>query len=99
MANLRQYITPKEVLGFRSIDFVTIIKFGKINYSKVSYRIGDCFIFGSEISGLSEEVYKKLSKSKKIFIPMIPENRSINLANAVAICIFEAWRQNNFLVS
>ena len=103
------YIKNVEVKTYKNIDdFLTktnfkvihlVTKFGNINYAKVSYNIGDCFIFGSEISGLSEDVYKKLSKSKRIFIPMIPKNRSINLANAVAICIFEAWRQNNFLIS
>ena len=103
------YIKNVEVKTYKNIDdFLTktnfkvihlVTKFGNINYAKVSYNIGDCFIFGSEISGLSEDVYKKLSKSKRIFIPMTPKNRSINLANAVAICIFEAWRQNNFLIS
>ena len=83
--------------NFKIIHLVT--KFGNINYSTVKYNIGDCFIFGSEISGLSEEIFSKLNKSKKIFIPMTPKNRSINLANAVAICLFEAWRQNNFLIS
>ena len=103
------YIKNVEVKTYKNIDdfliqtnfkiIYLVTKFGNINYSAVKYNIGDCFIFGSEVSGLSEDVYKKLSKSKKIFIPMIPENRSINLANAVAICIFEAWRQNKFLVS
>ncbi len=51
--------------NFKIIHLVT--KFGKINYSKVSYRIGDCFIFGSEISGLSEDIFKKLNNSKRIF--------------------------------
>ena len=83
--------------NFKIIHLVT--KFGNINYSAVKYNIGDCFIFGSEISGLSKEIYMRLYKSKKIFIPMTPKNRSINLANAVAICLFEAWRQNNFLIS
>ena len=50
---------------FKNTHLVT--KFGDINYTKVNYKKGDCFIFGSEISGLSEEVYKKLSKSKKNF--------------------------------
>ena len=82
---------------FRVVYLVT--KFGNINYAKVNYNIGDCFIFGSEVSGLSDEIFKKLNRSKKIFIPMTPKNRSINLANAVAICLFEAWRQNDFLIS
>ena len=103
------YIKNVQVKTYKDIDdFITktnfktthlVTKFGDINYAKVRYKKGDCFIFGSEISGLSEDVYKKLSKSKRIFIPMTPKNRSINLANAVAICIFEAWRQNNFLIS
>ena len=83
--------------NFKIIHLVT--KYGNINYSTVKYNIGDCFIFGSENSGLSKEIYMRLYKSKKIFIPMTPKNRSINLANAVAICLFEAWRQNNFLIS
>ena len=83
--------------NFRVVYLVT--KFGNINYAKVNYNIGDCFIFGSEVSGLSDEIFKKLNRSKKIFIPMTPKNRSIYLSNAVAICLFEAWRQNDFLIS
>ena len=82
---------------FKIIHLVT--KFGNINYAKVNYKIGDCFIFGSEISGLSVDVFNKFNNSNRIYIPMTPKNRSINLANAVAICIFEAWRQNNFSIS
>ena len=54
------------------------------------------YFFGSETSGLSDEVFKTLKKRKKIFIPMLPNSRSINLANSVSICVYEAWRQNNF---
>ena len=53
-------------------------------------------MFGSEIDGLSKEVYEKLKDSIKIFIPMSKKTRSINLANAVSICIYEAWKQINF---
>ena len=53
-------------------------------------------MFGSEINGLSDEIYKKLSNSQKISIPMLPNNRSINLSNAVSVCVYEAWKQNNF---
>ena len=53
-------------------------------------------MFGSEINGLSEEVYTKLNGSVKIYIPMILGNRSINLANAVSVCVYEAWKQINF---
>jgi len=103
------YISNVEVKTYKNIDdflmqtnikvIYLVTKFGNINYAKVNYSIGDCFIFGSEVSGLSDEIFKKLNKSKKIFIPMTPKNRSINLANSVAICLYEAWRQNNFLIS
>ena len=52
-------------------------------------------MFGSEINGLSEEVYEKLNKSTRIFIPMFPENRSINLY-AVSICVYGQPKQINF---
>ena len=74
-----------------------ITKFGNVNYSKIKYRVNDYLMFGSEIHGLSNEVYQKLESSEKIFIPMLSNNRSINLSNAVSVCIYEAWKQNNFL--
>ena len=80
--------------SFNRIYLVT--KFGEKRYDKLKYNPGDCFIFGSELRGLSNEVLKKLSYCDKIFIPMRPKNRSINLANSVSICLYEALRQNNF---
>ena len=79
---------------YKNIYLVT--KFGNVNYSSIKYKINDYFMFGSEINGLSDEIYKKLSNSEKIFIPMLPNNRSINLSNAVSVCVYEAWKQNNF---
>ena len=73
-----------------------VTKYGNTRYDHIKYEIGDSFMFGSESTGITDEVYKKLSSSKKIFLPMFSGNRSLNLANAVSICIFEAWRQNNF---
>ena len=73
-----------------------VTKFGKKRYDKVEYKRNDFFMFGSEINGLSEEVYTKLNGSVKIYIPMILGNRSINLANAVSVCVYEAWKQINF---
>ena len=79
---------------FKNLFLVT--KFGKKRYDHVEYNREDFFMFASEINGLSEEVYKKLKDCLKIYIPMIPGNRSINLANAVSICVYEAWKQINF---
>ena len=79
---------------FKNLFLVT--KFGKKRYDQIEYKRNDFFMFGSEINGLSEEVYIKLKGSLKIYIPMISGNRSINLANAVSICVYEAWKQINF---
>ena len=80
--------------NFNNIYLIT--KFGKKRYDEVNYKRNDYLMFGSETNGLSEEVYKKLNKSTRVFIPMYPKNRSINLANAVSICVYEAWKQINF---
>ena len=89
--NLNDFLSKN---NFNNIYLIT--KFGKKRYDEVNYKRNDYLMFGSEINGLSEEVYKKLNKSKRIFIPMYPKNRSINLANAVSICVYEAWKQINF---
>ena len=79
--------------------FFLVTKFGNISYEKPKYQFGDCFVFGSEINGLSNEVFKSLNKSERIFIPMMKGNRSINLANAVSVCVYEAWKKNLFKTS
>ena len=89
--NLNDFLSKN---NFNNIYLIT--KFGKKRYDEVNYKRNDYLMFGSEINGLSEEVYKKLNKSTRVFIPMYPENRSINLANAVSICVYEAWKQINF---
>ncbi len=76
--------------------YFLVSKYGKISYEKLNYKKGDCFIFGSESKGLSYDVLKKFKDSEKIYIPMTSESRSLNLANSVSICIYEALRQNKF---
>lgn len=57
------------------------------------YQAGDVFIFGPETRGLPVEVLAEFAPERRIRLPMVPGNRSINLSNAVAITVFEAWRQ------
>tara|TARA_B100000029_G_C17505117_1_gene934171 strand:- start:756 stop:1232 length:477 start_codon:yes stop_codon:yes gene_type:complete len=97
---MKIYDSFNEFISINSLERIFLVtKFGNNRYDKLNYKIGDSFMFGSESTGISKDVYKKLSSSKKIFLPMFPDNRSLNLANVVSICIFEAWRQNNFLSS
>lgn len=65
-------------------------------YSDVKFEDGDYIFFGKETKGLDEELLKN-NKDKCIRIPMLSEARSLNLSNSVAIVIYEALRQNNFL--
>lgn len=69
---------------------------GEQRYDKVEYREGDVLLFGRETSGLPADVMAKLPPGSTLRIPMCPSNRSVNLSNAVAVVVFEAWRQLGF---
>ncbi len=61
------------------------------------FRPGDALIFGCETSGLPAEVLADIDTEHRLRLPMMPNNRSINLSNAVAITVYEAWRQCGFV--
>ena len=58
-----------------------------------AFASGDAFLFGPESRGLPAEVLYSLVPERRIRIPMVAGNRSLNLSNAVAVVLFEAWRQ------
>jgi tRNA (cytidine/uridine-2'-O-)-methyltransferase len=60
------------------------------------YQSGDAFLFGRETTGLPRELLAGWPTDLLIRLPMVPGNRSLNLSNAVAVAIFEAWRQLGF---
>ncbi len=68
----------------------------KTGYADVHYRCGDAFVFGSETRGLPAEVRDRIGVENSIAIPMRAASRSLNLSNAVAVVVFEAWRQLQF---
>lgn len=61
-----------------------------------SFREGDAFVFGPESSGLPQELLDTFPPEMRLRLPMRPGNRSLNLSNAVAVAVFEAWRQLRF---
>ncbi len=61
-----------------------------------AYRAGDAFLFGPETSGLPQAVLDSIAPELKLRIPMRAGNRSLNLSNAAAITVYEAWRQLGF---
>jgi len=66
-------------------------------HTEAAFRPGDAFLFGRETVGLPPEVLARFPAEQVLRLPMLPGNRSINLSNAVAIVVFEAWRQCGFV--
>ncbi len=62
----------------------------------VDFRPGDWLVFGSETRGLAPELRESFAPTQRLRLPMRAGQRSLNLSNAVAVTVFEAWRQNGF---
>jgi tRNA (cytidine/uridine-2'-O-)-methyltransferase len=66
------------------------------SFADVSYRVGDVLLFGPEPTGLPESVLTDPRVTERVRIPMVPGTRSMNLANAAAVAVYEAWRQHGY---
>jgi tRNA (cytidine/uridine-2'-O-)-methyltransferase len=80
--------SPSRVFAF-TVD-------GRSAYSDIAYQAGDSLLFGPESVGLPDEVQALPWLTATARIPMVPGVRSINLSNAAAIVVYEAWRQLGF---
>jgi len=69
---------------------------GSRNYSTVRFQAEDYLLFGPETRGLPADILNSLSDEQKLRIPMLDNSRSLNLSNAAAILVYEAWRQSDF---
>lgn len=65
-------------------------------YTEIDYAPGDVLLFGAESRGLPASVTRSPQVTALVRVPMLPGSRSLNLANAVAVAIYEAWRQQGF---
>jgi tRNA (cytidine/uridine-2'-O-)-methyltransferase len=65
-------------------------------YTDTQFRDGDAVVFGPETRGLPQDFIDALPPAQRLRLPMRPNNRSLNLSNAVAVVVFEAWRQRQF---
>jgi tRNA (cytidine/uridine-2'-O-)-methyltransferase len=74
----------------------TISTHNKRCYTQPRYRAGDTFLFGPETRGLPADIRDHVVAEQRLTLPMQPNNRSLNLANAVSIVAYEAWRQIGF---
>ena len=89
----KNYKTFIDAIDEKKVYAVT--KFGKRIYSDIQYDNDIFLLFGSETTGLPNEILSKL-KNRSIKIPMINDSRSLNLSNSVAIVVYEVWRQLKF---
>lgn len=88
LATFQQAVAPRRL-------FACSTK-GERHYTAPDYLPGDAFLFGPETRGLPDAVLQQLPAERLVRIPMLPNNRSLNLSNAAAIIVYEAWRQQGF---
>lgn len=69
---------------------------GRRRHSEVGYRPEDAFLFGAETRGLPPQVLARCGPERVLRLPMRPDSRSLNLSNAVAVVVYEAWRQSGY---
>lgn len=69
---------------------------GRRSFFEVTYEKGDAFVFGPETRGLPKDMLAELGSEQVLRLPMQSESRSLNLSNAAAVVVYEAWRQNQF---
>jgi tRNA (cytidine/uridine-2'-O-)-methyltransferase len=84
----RERVRPVRCWGFSTR--------GRRGYASVTFGEGDALIFGPETRGLPETVLHELGEAAVLRLPMVAGSRSLNLSNAVAVVVYEAWRQQDF---
>jgi tRNA (cytidine/uridine-2'-O-)-methyltransferase len=96
LADVRTHRTLDECLERLSQPKLFAVETGGSNYAQAHYSVGDALLFGPETRGLPAPVMECIPASQHVSIPMQPGNRSLNLSNAVAVVVYEAWRQCGF---
>jgi tRNA (cytidine/uridine-2'-O-)-methyltransferase len=89
----RDWVACASLLGPRRFALTTR---GEASVYDTRLEPGDAFVFGREADGLPENFVEQFPLEARLRIPMLAGNRSINLSNAVAVVVYEAWRQNGF---
>jgi tRNA (cytidine/uridine-2'-O-)-methyltransferase len=96
-ADIRNHDSLEDFVAATAPDRIwAFSQIGELTYHEVDYRRGDALLFGPESGGLPEEVLKWEGIEGLVRIPMLARSRSLNLANALAIAVYEAWRQLGF---
>lgn len=96
-ADVRQWDNLGELLDQMNRERVfAVTTKGSVHHSTATFEEGDVFLFGPESRGLPIEVLGLMSHDRKLRVPMLPNSRSLNLSNAAAVVVYEAWRQLGF---
>lgn len=88
LAGFQQAVQPPRLFGLST--------HGKRSLYACAFKPGDAFLFGPETRGIPQAERIRLGDDRVLRIPLLPDNRSLNLSNAAAIVVYEAWRQNGF---
>ena len=97
LANVREYDNlEKFVAEARPNRLFAYSTRGTTCYASASYQADDALLFGPETSGLPGELLAAMPDNQVMRLPMYANSRSLNLSNAVAVVVYEAWRQNGF---
>ncbi len=99
----REWATLREHENFAAFEaterparIFALSTYGHRPYAEVAYLPGDALVFGPETRGLGAEFLGRLPPEQRLFIPMMPDNRSLKLSTAVALVLYEAWRQTGY---
>ena len=90
-------VSLRELVATRRIFALTTK--GSQAFHQIRYQTGDAFLFGPESCGLPPAVLGRFAAAQRVRLPMLPHSRSLNLSNATAVAVFEAWRQGGFIGS
>jgi tRNA (cytidine/uridine-2'-O-)-methyltransferase len=90
----RDWHTCTQALGPRRLFAFTTR--GAMRFDRIEYRMDDVLVFGPETAGFDEAMLALFPVNCRLRLPMVPGNRSLNLSNAVAVVVFEAWRQAGY---
>lgn len=98
LARMKDYPTFQDYLDARQPSRIfAITTKGPTMYHDVAFQLGDALLFGPETRGLPAHILESLPTTQRLRIPMQPNSRSLNLNNAVAVVVYEAWRQHLFV--
>ena len=96
-ASLRVHESLPECLSaFDPARIFALTTKGSQAFHQLNYQRGDAFLFGPESRGLPADVLRQFNAEQRLRLPMLPDNRSLNLSNTVAVTVYEAWRQCGF---